>query len=75
MKYTLQRWSGSVWYDTMLSPFNSMAEMHKHLKDYWWHYTNNNPYRIKDYKPKNKIQKYSPKYDWNSDRGMALQKY
>jgi hypothetical protein len=53
-----------------------MAEVNKHLKDYWWHYTNEYPYRIQDFKPKKNVQKYVPKYnpfqDWNSDKGMVV---
>jgi hypothetical protein len=51
-----------------------MGEVERHLKDYYWHYTTEHPYRIVDCKPK-KVQKYVPKYkayqDWNSDKGMV----
>jgi hypothetical protein len=51
-----------------------MGEVNAHLKKYWWHYTEENPYRIKDYKqPKQKIKTITRRdfTDWNSDRGMA----
>jgi hypothetical protein len=51
-----------------------MGEVKKHLKDYSWHYTEENPCRIKDYKPK-KVQKYSPKYNWNTDEGIVIQNH
>ena len=73
--YVIQRWSGSGWYDSLLSPYKTISEVNKHLKDYAWHYTTENPYRIKEYKPKKKIQRYIPKYnfqDWNSDAGMVI---
>jgi hypothetical protein len=57
-KYVLQRWSGAAWDDTMCSPYKTMGEIKVHLKEYWWHYTESNPYRIKDYKPKKRKQKY-----------------
>jgi len=60
-RYVVQRWSGAAWYDSICSPYDTMGEVKKHLKDYSWHYTEENPCRIKDYKPK-KVQKYSPKY-------------
>jgi hypothetical protein len=51
-----------------------MGEVNKHLKEYYWHYTTENPYRVIDYKPKKKVQKYVPKYnqDWNSDKGIVI---
>ena len=27
-------------------PYNTMDEVNAHLKAYWWHYNDNNPYRI-----------------------------
>jgi len=49
-----------------------MSEVQKHLKDYSWHYTDDNPYRIKDFKPK-KVQKYVPKYkNWNTNDEMVV---
>jgi Tfp pilus tip-associated adhesin PilY1 len=59
----------------MLSPYKTMSEVNQYLKDYAWHFTADNPYKIKDYKPKKKIQKYTPKHnfqDWNSDKGMVV---
>ena len=53
-----------------------MSEINQYLEDYAWHFTADNPYRIKDHKPKKKVQQYSPKYnvfqDWNSDKGMVV---
>jgi hypothetical protein len=72
-KYVLQRWSGVAWYDTMCSPYETMGEIKAHLKDYGWHYTESNPYRIKDYNPKQKIKNYFPKYNLNSDKGVVVQ--
>ena len=74
MKYIIQRWSGRAWYDSMLSPYDNYAAVQKHLKEYWWHYTDSNPYRIIDYKPKKKQSntKYNAYQDWNSDRGMVV---
>ena len=74
--YVIERWTGKAWYATLCSPYKNMSEVHKHLKDYSWHYTQNNPYRLKDFKPK-KTPRYSvPKFnslqDWNSDRGMVV---
>jgi hypothetical protein len=58
----------------MESPFKTINQVHKHLKQYWWHYTKENPYRVKELtakvKPKYKL-KYNPK-DWNSDSGMVI---
>jgi hypothetical protein len=76
MSYVIERWSGKAWYASMCSPYKTMGELNRHLKEYWWHYTEENPYRIKDFKPKKKIQQYTPKYnafqDWNSDKGMVV---
>jgi hypothetical protein len=51
-----------------------MGEVNKHLLQYSWHYTQEYPYRLKDYKPK--VQKQVPKYKqyqhWNSDAGMVV---
>jgi hypothetical protein len=74
-KYVVQRWSGLAWYDSMCSPYKTMSEVTAHLKKYWWHYTIENPYRIIDFKPKKKVQRYVPKYnfsDWNSDKDMVV---
>lgn len=71
--YNVERWTGKAWYPSLLSPYKTMAEVRKHLKDYCWHYTDENPYRITDYKPKTKVQKYVPKYkNWNSDDEMVI---
>jgi len=75
-KYILQRWTGAAWGDTMCSPYSSMSEINEHLKKYSWHYTDEYPYRIQDFKSKKKVQKYVPKYnpyrDWNSDKDMVI---
>jgi len=70
----LQRWTGSSWNDSLCSPYKTMGEIEDHLKKYWWHYTDEHPYRIVDYKPK-KVQNYVPKYknNWNSDDKMVIQ--
>jgi len=73
--YAIERWTGKSWCPSLCSPYKTMSEVNKHLKDYFWHYTNDNPYRIVDYKSKKKIQRYSPKYnflEWNSDKGMVF---
>jgi len=73
--YVVQRWTGKSWYNSMCSPYKTMSEVRKHLDEYYWHYTEENPYRIIDFKPKTKIQKYVPKYDkkrWNSDDNMVI---
>ena len=74
-KYTIQRWTGKAWDDTMLSPYKTMGEVNAHLKKYYWHYTEENPYRIIDHKPEKKVQRYVPKHNrnfWNSDDGMVV---
>ena len=59
----------------MCSPYKTMGAVRAHLEKYSWHYTTENPYRIVDFKPKKKVQRYYPKYnqkDWNSDEGMVV---
>jgi len=69
----LQRWTGKAWNDSLCSPYKTIGEIRKHLKEYHWHYTEENPYRIINYKPKKKQKsKYNPDKDWNSDRGMMV---
>lgn len=46
MVYFVQRWTGKGWNTSMCSPYNSKQEALKHIKQYWWHYTDSNPYRI-----------------------------
>lgn len=46
MKYVIERWTGKGWNASMCSPYNTMDEVNAHLKIYWWHYNDNNPYRI-----------------------------
>jgi hypothetical protein len=75
MKFVIERWTGRAWNASLCSPYKTMAEVTKHLKEYSWHYTAENPYRIVNFKPKKRIQKYIPKYnfqDWNSDRGLVI---
>jgi hypothetical protein len=75
MKFVIECWTGKAWYPSLCSPYKTMAEVNKHLKNYSWHYTSENPYRIKDYKPKKKVQRYTPKYkiqNWNSDDQMVV---
>ena len=49
-KYIVERWIGKAWYITMCSPNNSMDEVNNYLKEYHWHFTDKNPYRITEYK-------------------------
>ena len=74
-KYNVERWTGKAWYKSLESPFKSMTEVRAHLTKYAWHYTDNNPYRITEHKPK-KTKKYtitrSSYQDWYSDKGMVV---
>jgi len=74
--YIIERWTGKAWDATMCSPYKTMGEVNKHLTDYSWHYTKDNPYRIKDFKhnkgPRYSVPKFNPYRDWNSDRGMIV---
>jgi hypothetical protein len=75
MKYVVERWTGKAWGASMCSPYKTMSEVTKHLREYYWHYTIENPYRIKEYKEKKKVKYNQPKFnfqDWNSDIGMAV---
>jgi hypothetical protein len=75
MKYVVERWTGKAWGASMCSPYKSMSEVTKHLRDYSWHYTAKNPYRIKEFKEKKKARYNVPKFnfqDWNSDAGMVV---
>jgi hypothetical protein len=75
MKYVIERWTGKAWYTSLCSPYKNMSEVNKHLRDYSWHYTTENPYRIKEHKEKKKAQYNVPKFnfqDWNSDQGMVV---
>lgn len=75
MKFVVERWTGKAWDLFPNQTFKTMGEVNAHLQKYSWHYTQNNPYRIVDFKPKKKVQRYSPKYknqDWNSDAGMVI---
>jgi len=74
--YNVERWTGRAWNTSMCSPYRNMSEVQEHLNQYSWHYTQENPYRITEFKPK-KIKRYSaPKFNsqnWNSDSGMVIQ--
>jgi hypothetical protein len=75
MKFVIERWTGRAWDSFPGQTFKTMSDVNNYLKKYAWHYTTENPYRITDYKPKKKIQKYVPKFsfqDWNSDQGMVV---
>ena len=73
----IERWSGRAWYPVLCSPFKNMSIVRKYLKDYCWHFTAENPYRMIDYKPKKQPKYHAPKrnvfHDWNSDKGMVVQ--
>ena len=73
--FDVERWTGKAWTPSLESPFKTMAAVRKHLKDYSWHYTQENPYRIKDFVPK-KVQKYTPNIkskNWNNiDNEMVV---
>jgi len=74
-RYKIERWTGKAWDSFPGVVYKTMSEVNKHLTNYWWHYTNDNPYRVVDFKPKKKVQQYVPKYnlqDWNSDAGMVV---
>ena len=55
--FVVERWTGKAWYPSMCSPYKTMSEVRKHLEEYSWHYTIQNPYRVKDFVPKK--NKYS----------------
>ena len=59
-KLIIERWTGKAWYPSMCSPYKTMSDINKHLKDYWWHYTKDNPYRITEYKEKKKKRYNNP---------------
>lgn len=43
----LERWNGTTWYETMLSPFTDIAAVKAHIKKYTgWHYTTTHPFRL-----------------------------
>jgi hypothetical protein len=59
-KVEVERWSGKAWYPVLLSPFKTMGEATQYIKKYSWHFTDQNPYRIKEHKEKNKKQYANP---------------
>jgi len=62
--YTVQRYTGKAWNDSMCSPYKSYTEAMNHVKQYSWHYTTDNPYRIIETKPKKKVEKRFVNTDW-----------
>ena len=74
-KITVERWSGKAWYPVMLSPFKTMSDVTAYLKKYSWHFTTDNPYRVKEHKEKNK-KKYNIPFNiskWmKDDEGMMV---
>jgi hypothetical protein len=62
--YTVKRWTGKAWYDSMCSPYKTYSEAMAHVKKYSWHYTNNNPYKIVETKIKEKTVKRFVNTDW-----------
>ena len=73
--YNIERWTGKAWCQSLCSPYKTMAGVTKHLKEYAWHYTIDNPYRITDLKPKKTKQYSAPRFNsknWNSDEGMIV---
>lgn len=67
--YTVKRWNGSSWYDSMLSPYKTYGEAMKHVKDHAFHYTKEYPYKIVEAKVKEKIEKRFIKTNWE---GMVI---
>jgi hypothetical protein len=62
--YTVQRYTGKAWNDSMCSPYKSYAEAMAHVKNYSWHYYKDNPYRIIEDKPKKNITKRFVNTNW-----------
>jgi hypothetical protein len=62
--YTVQRYTGKAWYDSMCSPYKTYTEAMNHVKEYSWHYNKDNPYRIIEAKPKKKVEKRFVNTDW-----------
>ena len=75
-KYVIERWTGKAWQPSLCSPYNTISDVRKHLAQYSWHYTEEYPYRITDFKPKKQVKYFAPKknlyQDWNSDKGMIV---
>ena len=67
--YTVKRWNGSSWYDSMLSPYKTYSEAMKHVNDYAFHYTKEYPYKIVEAKQKEKVVKRFVKTNWE---GMVI---
>lgn len=72
-KITLERWTGKVWQPVLLSPFNTTGEVSHYLRKYSWHFTKDNPYRIKDFKVKKKniYTRFLNRKHWNTDDDMV----
>ena len=45
--YILERWNGTTWYESMLSPFADLQSVEDYLAKYsGWHYNEKTPYRL-----------------------------
>ena len=62
--YNVKRWTGKNWDISMCSPYKTYGQAMDHVKKYWWHYTNQNPYKIVEVKPEKKITKTFVRTDW-----------
>jgi hypothetical protein len=62
--YTVKRWNGSGWYDSMCSPYKTYKQAHDHVKEYSWHYTKEYPYKIVEAKQETKAPKKFVKTNW-----------
>lgn len=62
--YTVQRYTGKAWYDSMCSPYKSYKAAMDHVKEYSWHYTKETPYRIVETKIKKKETKRFVNTNW-----------
>lgn len=62
--YNVQRWTGKAWNTSMCSPYKTYTAAMSHIKNYSWHYTTENPYRIVEDKPKKKVFKRFINTDW-----------
>jgi hypothetical protein len=67
--YTVKRWTGTGWYDSMCSPYKTYSEAMAHVNKYSWHYTKDNPYKIVEAKEKVKVVKRFVNTNWE---GMVI---
>jgi hypothetical protein len=67
--YNVKRWTGKTWNTSMCSPYKTYSEAMAHVKKYSWHYTEDNPYKIVEDKPKKIITKKFLKTNWE---GMVI---